>query len=57
VENREVVLVAPNAASLLDGVQACSALSIRKWVDTVRTWNILRGQGTDDAAHGAATHY
>ena len=31
------VLVAPNAASLLDRVQACTAPSIRKWVDTART--------------------
>jgi len=32
-----MVLVAPNAASLLDRVQACTAPTIRKWVDTART--------------------
>jgi len=36
-ENREMVLVAPNAASLLERVQACTAPTIRKWVDTART--------------------
>jgi len=33
-----MVLVAPNAASLLDDrVQACTAPTIRKWVDPART--------------------
>src|SRR5256885_16953723 len=41
-ENREMVLVAPNAANLLDRGQACTAPTIREWVDSARTRNILR---------------
>ena len=51
-----MVLVAPNAASLLDRVQACTTPTIKKWVDTART-ETFSADGTDDAAHGASTHY
>jgi hypothetical protein len=42
---------------LFDRVQAWAAPTIRKRVDTARASNILRRHGTDDAGHGASTHY
>jgi uncharacterized protein (TIGR00730 family) len=36
-ENRETVLVAPDANSLLDRMQAYTAPAVTKWIDTTRT--------------------
>lgn len=36
-ENREMVLVSPNASGLLDQMQAYTAPAITKWIDTTRT--------------------
>jgi uncharacterized protein (TIGR00730 family) len=36
-KNREMVLVAAEAQSLLDRMQACTAPAITKWIDTTRT--------------------
>jgi uncharacterized protein (TIGR00730 family) len=37
VENREMVLVAPDADSLLDRMEAYTATAVTKWIDTSRT--------------------
>lgn len=36
-ENRDMVLVAPDAEGLLDRMQACTAANVTKWLDTSRT--------------------